>query len=488
MSFATYDFLLTFLPAAVLLAWLATWVSARYLLIPAILAASIAFYAYSSIPHLILLLSLIGVTWLCGVAYARFRPNALGDFILSLGVLANLSALLVWKYSGSLVETWNTLGWIQVQPPGFIMPLGISFYALQQIGYLLDLRRGRAQGRPLPDYTAFVLFFPQLLAGPIVTQKRMMKEFDRVRAGIPFPDRVDLATLGLAWITIGLFKKTVIADSLARLTVPLITKASVGELSLLEAWQIGLAGAPRIYFDFSGYSDMAVGIGLLFGVRLPANFNAPFRPRSIREAWARWHITFHHFVRDHVYRPLRNRLEGVPLGLPIVFFLIFAVSALWHGDSLQYIVWGLLIWVLFVAVDWLNMVLPRRLKPSADYISRVILTLLLPLIFMAPDLEVALFIAARLVDPSGWATTLAAFSIEQGIVLVGLVALLVIMKREIATQILLSGRVSHPERTFYGWRPPAWSPSLGWAIFLGVLMIVSFHFVGLSPPFFYFKF
>lgn len=459
--------------------------------IPAFLLISLTFYAYSSIPHLILLSGLILASWLFGRLYFALKAkkwHQASEWVIWLGVFVNLAALLVWKYGDSMVRIWNSLDWMPAQNLGLALPLGISFYSLQQIGFLLDLRLGRAKSGSLVDYAAFITFFPQLLSGPIVTSRRMSRQFASVRAGIDWDQRVEMATRGIAWIAIGLFKKVVIADNLARYVTPLVEKATHSSVSALEALTVSLASGPLIYFDFCGYSDMAVGLGLLFGVQLPYNFNAPQRSSSHREGWRRWHITFHDFVRDHVYRPLQKRLKHRKFGTIAVIFVVFSVSAFWHGDGPRYIVWGLLTFLAFVLLNWFAKILPKHIRPFIERTGRYFMTITLPLIFISPGLAVALEITNKTFSIHELWIGLANASIRDLVKPLLLVLLTACWHTEISTQVLINEKKDHPERTFFGYRPPEWSPNIPWALFLALVLSVSCVFVGQSPTFIYYQF
>lgn len=488
MSFASYDFLFSFLPLAVLLIWAALFIDAKRLLIPAIIISSIVFYGYTSFPHLLLLLSLILATWVIGILYNKIKGTPLGALVLFIGVMLNLSSLLIWKYGSSFVEAWNMLGWIQAKDPGLIMPLGISFYSLQMIGFLLDIQRGKTQPSPLPSFAAFVLFFPQLLAGPIVSHRRMMREFETTRSELTFDKRVDMAALGVAWIAIGLFKKAVIADSIGRVTIPMIVGASVRDLTLIQAWEIMLSSGARIYFDFSGYCDMAVGIGLLFGIKLPANFNAPMRLATISDGWRRWHITFHNFLRDHVYRHLRNLFGGSKVGIGAATVIVFLISALWHGNSVVFLVWGLVCGFSWLALTYL------AARPSTHYRNitqislAVALYMFLPLMFVVPDLESVFFVVGQLFAIDTLPQSLRDFGDQGGWYMGAILCVNAIIISEISTQVLLSDKYTHRDRTFFGYRPPIWAPNFKWALFITVLLVIGFYYVGKSPPFVYFRF
>ncbi len=486
MSFASYEFLFYFLPLAAALFWVSSAISGRHLFVPAVLVTSIIFYGYSSIPHLILLLILILASWILARLYGAMRAPRLRGAIIFMAVALNLSALMVWKYGASLVDLWNSLGWMHVRDPGLLMPLGISFYALQQMGYLLDLRRGRAVQSSLPEYAAFILFFPQLLAGPIVTHRRMMREFDNVRAGIPRSARLDMAALGIGWISIGLFKKVVLADSLGRIATPLISNAAYGELSTMDAWQIALTAPTRVYFDFCGYSEMAVGLALLFGLKLPANFNAPFRSKSLRQFWSRWHITFHHFVRDHIYGPLSRATKNWPMSVPITLLLTISLSSLWHGSSIQFFYWGTLVWASMFISQAVFKLAPIGLRPALTNFISVAFLIVMGVLFITPDFTIAKTVLGQMFTSGSVAGE--SWSVMDIGKFVFILLAIIYLRIEISTQVLLGGGLDHRERRFLGWRPPLWAPHVGWLLFFSLLLCVSFYFVGLSPPFAYFQF
>ena len=487
MSFASYTFLFEFLPLALAAVWLATAIGGARLFVPALAAVSVAFYAASSIPHLILLLALITVTWVLSRLFSALKDAPGAVWIIAAGVLVNLSALAIWKYGDSLVQAWNMLGFMPAREPGLLMPLGISFYALQQIGYLLDLNKGRTRARGLLDYAAFVLFFPQLLAGPIVRHTRMAAEFDRVRAGIDFNTRLDMAGQGFVWIAAGLFKKAVIADSLARISVPDLTAAAGGDIAAFEAWRLMLASPLRIYFDFSGYSDMAVGLGLLFGVRLPANFNAPFRVSNFREGWRHWHITFHQFIRDHVYAPLRKRLPGGGRSAFAALFLSVMLSALWHVDNVQFLIWGLGVFAFILIGMRLNF---RPGRSAWRYIGvELVLSGVIAVVFVAPGGEVAarVLLAAIGIGDGAWRWTEFDWMVDGGSI-AAVLAVYAFAKSEISTQTLLYAERGHARRHLFGWRPPAFAQNAGWALYAAALFLAGVWFTGDSAPFIYFQF
>ena len=218
----------------------------------------------------------------------------------------NLALLCYFKYTNFLFDSFTTLTGTPLPFVNVILPLGISFFTFQQIAYLVDVMRGAKVERDIVSYTLFVSFFPHLIAGPLVHHAEMIPQFKRGRTG----RSAVLAARGLAIFAAGLFKKVVIADNLAQFVTPVFAHLDAGGgVTTQWAWLSTLAYTLQIYFDFSGYSDMAVGLALLFGIRLPVNFRSPYKAASIIEFWRRWHITLSRFLRDYLYIPLGgNRL------------------------------------------------------------------------------------------------------------------------------------------------------------------------------------
>ena len=472
------------MPAAMVLLLTASLFRPKIFFLPAILLTSVIFYGISSLPHLLLLLSLIAISWSMACLYKQFS----GSVFLWIGVLVNLSALAIWKYGESFIELWNSFGLIEVQQPGFLMPLGISFYIFQQVGYLFDLKRKRATVTSPLDYAAFIMFFPQLLAGPIVTHKRMTREFSRVHEGVTIDDRLFMACQGIGWFSLGLFKKVVLADSLGRIATPLMSKAAFGDLTIIEAWQIALIAPSRVYFDFCGYSEMAVGLGLFVGLRLPANFNAPFRANTLRQFWTRWHITFHHFVRDHIYSPLKRATKNWPFGGAIALFFAIALSSLWHGNSIQFFFWGILVWLSMFVSTRLFSIFNQRIRTLLTLLLSLSFFTILGIVFTAPTLDVAKTTMMTLVSVSTLSEGVATMSLKHWGQFIFILLMILSLRFEISTQVLLSGGENHRDRHILGYRPPQWATNYGWMIFFCLLLIVSFYFVGLSPPFVYFGF
>ncbi len=336
MLFNSQLFLLVFLP----LVCAAYWLLARRL--PSghpifralLLTASLVFYAYFDIRLLPLLLASIVINYLATNAIAAGgadrRTILVGTIALNLLVLAG------FKYFNFFAETLLTLAGQDHRPFDIVLPLAISFFTFQQISALVDAWHRRLAPRSFLDYALFVAFFPQLIAGPIVRHNELVPQLQAM------PKRDGLATAianGQLLLTCGLIKKVLIADQLARLADPLFAASLQNTLSTADAWVATLAFGFQIYFDFSGYSDMAIGLALLFGVTLPINFNAPYRAHSIRDFWRRWHITLSTFLRDFLYIPLGGNRHGA-YWRTIALMVTMLLGGLWHGAAWTFVLWG----------------------------------------------------------------------------------------------------------------------------------------------------
>ncbi len=259
--------------------------------------------------------------------------------LLTLGVGANLGFLGWFKYADFFIENVNALAATSVPLLGIVLPLAISFFTFQQIAYLVDAYRGETQEHSALHYCLFVCFFPQLIAGPIVHHKEILDQFEARQDSRLHPSHL---AVGGTLFFLGLFKKTVLADGVAQLVGPVFDAARDGVvLSLYEAWQGTLAYTLQIYFDFSGYSDMAIGLGFLFGVRLPLNFHSPYKATSIVEFWRRWHITLSRFLRDYLYIGLGGNRRGKARRY-LNLLLTMVLGGLWHGAAWTFVIWGAL--------------------------------------------------------------------------------------------------------------------------------------------------
>jgi alginate O-acetyltransferase complex protein AlgI len=332
MLFSSYTFLFQFLPATVL-AFAAARRHSPRAGIMVLAGASLFFYGAWRPVYLLLLVASIAVNFTLGLRMEDpLRRRAVG----SLGVALNLAVLCYFKYTNFIFDSVNMLTGAPLPFVNIILPLGISFFTFQQIAYLVDVMRGARVERDIVSYTLFVSFFPHLIAGPLVHHAEMIPQFKRGRTG----RSAVLAARGLAIFAAGLFKKVVIADNLAQFVSPVFAHLDAGGgVTTSWAWLATLAYSLQIYFDFSGYSDMAVGLALLFGIRLPVNFRSPYQAASIIEFWRRWHITLSRFLRDYLYIPLGgNRLGEQRRYINLLVTML--LGGLWHGAGWNFLVWG----------------------------------------------------------------------------------------------------------------------------------------------------
>jgi D-alanyl-lipoteichoic acid acyltransferase DltB (MBOAT superfamily) len=332
MLFSSYTFLFQFLPATAL-AFAAARRHSPRAGIMVLAGASLFFYGAWRPVYMLLLIASIAVNFSLGLRMEDpLRRRGIG----TLGVALNLAVLCYFKYTNFIFDSLNTLTGAPLPFFNIVLPLGISFFTFQQIAYLVDVMRGARVERDIVSYTLFVSFFPHLIAGPLVHHAEMIPQFKRGRTG----RSAVLAARGLAIFAAGLFKKVVIADNLAQFVSPVFAHLDAGGgVTTPWAWLATLSYSLQIYFDFSGYSDMAVGLALLFGIRLPVNFRSPYQALSIVEFWRRWHITLSRFLRDYLYIPLGgNRLGEQRRYINLMVTML--LGGLWHGAGWTFLVWG----------------------------------------------------------------------------------------------------------------------------------------------------
>jgi D-alanyl-lipoteichoic acid acyltransferase DltB (MBOAT superfamily) len=305
-----------------------------------LVASSLFFYGWWNPKYLILIVVLIAVNfYLARIIVGASSPRLRKAYLIA-GLVINLGTLAYFKYTNFLVQNINALTGTKFALANIVLPLGISFFTFQKIAFLIDTYHGHVKRIRLLDYSLFVLFFPQLIAGPIVHHAEVVPQFKDIgRRRLNW----DHVAIGLGVFFIGLFKKVVLADSLAAYTVtPVFGAISHGATPVfLEAWGGVLGYTLQLYFDFSGYSDMAIGAALLFGIRLPQNFNSPYKSASIIDFWRRWHMTLSRFLRDYLYIALGGNRLG-PVRRYINLFVTMLLGGIWHGAGWTFVVWGAL--------------------------------------------------------------------------------------------------------------------------------------------------
>ncbi|MBF0194725.1 MAG: MBOAT family protein [Magnetococcales bacterium] len=306
-----------------------------------LVAASLYFYGAWNEKLISLLIGSIAFNLIIiRLMHKKIKQNSSVSGMLWLGISFNLILLGVFKYTIFALENINLLFGASLQIPDIILPIGISFFTFQQIAFLVDFSTGKEEMPDIISYTLFVTFFPQLIAGPIVHHKEVIPQFSHLFMQRNRDQLLNNLLLGSNIFIIGLFKKTVLAAQVGMYSNEAFRAAeSLNAMHSIDAWGGLLAFTFEIYFDFSGYSDMAIGLGLMLGIRLPVNFNSPYKATSIVDFWKRWHITLSRFLRDYLYIPLGGNRKGATR-TSINLMLTMLIGGLWHGAGWNFIIWG----------------------------------------------------------------------------------------------------------------------------------------------------
>ena len=383
MLFNDYAFLLVFLPASLVI-YRFSDPHPRWR-ISVLVILSFVFYSYWNLPFIIVLFLSITMNWVAARGYLATKRTA---FITG-SIVANLAVLGFFKYANFISENLAYLFQRPFWHFNIALPLGISFFTFHHIMYLVDLRRGKAPEYPLGRYALYISFFPQAIAGPLARWSEVMQQFG---TQVYKPGWQRQFAVGITFIVIGLIEKTWLADPLGRLLDPIYVQASHGPVTDGNSW-LALGFGFQVLFDFAGYSDVAIGLGLLFGVQLPYNFNAPLRSTNLQDFWQRWHMTLMRFLRDYVFFPLSNVKIGRKRYRLVQHFsamlLTMALCGLWHGASWTFVLWGALHGCALVVVS-----LWRRYGPRLPVLLGWALTaafvLLTCVIFRAGSMEAAM--------------------------------------------------------------------------------------------------
>ena len=498
MLFNSFEYIFIFLPVVVGIFYFLRNSRLQSLMIWWLVAASLFYYGWWNVDFLWIICASIVINYLVAtLILSRDLGSRLRWLITAIGIGINLAALGYFKYALFLLEitTWaaDTTavdGWTSQ-----LLPLGISFFTFQQIAFLVDTQKGLTKEYNFVRYCLFVTFFPQLISGPIVHHAEMMPQFHTN----PGRNRIgsDVA-LGLTFIAAGLFKKVVLADRLALWATPVFNVADAGfQPNAYQAWVGGLAYTFQIYFDFSGYTDIAIGSARLFGIRLPQNFASPYKAESIIDFWRRWHITLSRFLRDYLYFPLGGSRRGMPRRY-VNLLITMILGGLWHGAGWTFVFWGLLHGLFLIANHlWRHMslgFLPKlpafcrhRLVASTVARTMTFLAVLIAWIFFrAETFSGALSILAGMIglgtgDPApladGQVTGGITGSLKEPLILAGL--LLFVWFSPSLRQIMVNYRPvieTRPEPKLpNGLAFLRWRPNLVWALICGGIYVVVFY-------------
>ncbi|MBW3503400.1 MBOAT family protein [Pseudomonas sp. NKUCC02_KPG] len=415
LLFTSLEFIFAFLPIVFVGFFLLARIAGKEAAAIWLAAASVFFYGYWSTTYIPLLLASIVFNYTIGYIIAKNQEHnrTKAKIALYLGVISNLLLLCYYKYSNFFLSEVARSTGVHMPTLELVLPLGISFFTFTQIAFLVDAWKGKAKEYNFWHYLLFVTWFPHLIAGPILHHSQMMPQF---RDPDIYRIRSKNISIGIALFAVGLSKKLLIADPISVYADPVFHAAAAGQaISFMIAWTGAMAYTIQIYFDFSGYSDMAVGLSMLFGIKLPINFNSPYKAQNIIEFWRRWHMTLSHFLRDYLYIPLGGNRNGETRRL-INLALTMLLGGLWHGANWTFVVWGALhgtylcinhMFQKLPPVMRLSGVLPKALTAPLGVLLTFTLVVIAWVFFRADTIhsaEVIITAMAGLQDAVSWET------------------------------------------------------------------------------------
>lgn len=341
MLFNSFEFLLFFLPATLAVFFILSSLNHFKMAAAWLALASIFFYGYWNLRYVTLLMTSILINFAAGHVILRYRNISqfeAAQRILILAIIANLGALGYFKYANFFINSFNNTLGTNLFLKQIILPIGISFFTFTQIAFLIDTFKGKVRESRFVPYTLFVTFFPHLIAGPVLHHAEMMPQFARKDT---YQFKLNNFTIGLIFFGIGLFKKIILADGIQPFVGPVFDADPTYPLTAIEAWGGTLAYTLQLYFDFSGYSDMAIGLSKMINIDLPLNFNSPYKAMNIADFWRRWHMTLSRFLRDYLYFPLGGNRRG-QYRRYINLSVTMVLGGLWHGAAWTFVIWGAL--------------------------------------------------------------------------------------------------------------------------------------------------
>lgn len=392
LLFNSYEFIFLFLPITLVIYFLLNKFNKNMLAKAWLVIASLYFYSYFNKSYLILIIVSILVNYFIGTELNMKTNNVIRRKVLLIfGVLFNLGALGYFKYYDFFIENINYIFKTNFNLLHIMLPLGISFFTFQQLSYVIDNYHRKNLNYDFLSYCLFVTFFPQLIAGPIVLPAEMLPQFENEEN-----KKVNWENMnrGLYIFSIGLAKKVIIADTIAHF-------ANVGfdmmeSLNFAEAWLTSVSYTLQLYFDFSGYCDMAMGIGMMFNIILPINFNSPYKSTNIQEFWRKWHITLGRFMTNYLYIPLGGNRKGEQKTLRNLF-IVFLASGIWHGAGWNFVIWGMLHGIcILIHRIWKNV--GRKLPKLIGWFITINLVNIFWVFFRAKDLQSAVKVLRGMID------------------------------------------------------------------------------------------
>jgi D-alanyl-lipoteichoic acid acyltransferase DltB (MBOAT superfamily) len=505
MLFNSYLFILVFLPVTLGVYLLIIRQGWRKQSFDWLVLASFFFYGWWKWSNVPLLIGSLLFNYTIGTWLGKIPPGRCAKVLLVLGLTGNLLFLGYFKYANFFIDNANALFGLGWTFNHLVLPLGISFITFQKIAYLVDSYQGRTRGYGFRDFCLFVSFFPQLIAGPIVHHSELMPQFRRKDSGPTWED----FGVGVTLFVIGLGKKMLVADPFATFANPVFNAAHKGTApGFAVAWIGALAYTMQIYFDFSGYTDMAIGLGRLFGIRLPLNFNSPYKATNIADFWRRWHMTLSRFLRDYLYIPLGGNRKG-PARRYINLMITMLLGGLWHGAGWTFVAWGGL-HGLYLSIfhrwhDWRAGAGQPRPTPSAAglWAGRVV-TFLLVLVgwvfFRAESFSAAIKVLEGMVGLHGLTFGTEGLNLNlREATKMGVLFLVVVWVFPNSHELL----AAHTPALEYAQDPPrvnlaptprwlsrllTWQPNLLWALLLAALMVAGILNLSRPSDFIYWQF
>ena len=513
MLFNSHEFILVFLPTTIV-GFLLFGMASRTWALGWLILASICFYAWWRPFNLLIIGPSIAVNFIFASILLRLahdeHKHILRTVVLTLGILFNVAFLGYFKYVNFLAGVANDLTGSNIVLEQIILPLGISFITFQKIAFLVDVSSQRVKSFTLRDYLLFVMFFPQLIAGPIVHYREMIPQFERTSCRF----NADMFAAALTLFCFGLFKKVVLADGIAEYVSPVYALAvGGGQVALAQAWLAAVGFTLQIYFDFSGYCDMACGAALFFGVRLPLNFDSPLKATSIIDFWLRWHASLTRFLTAYVYNPIALALSRrrAARGLPMLsrrgsdawaFFHVLAwptlttmlLSGIWHGAGYTFILWGLLHGLYIIGNHAWRQYRPApatasdsRFSAIASFALTFLAVVIAMVLFRAPDVASAVSILTGMTGRYGIGLP----NVTGAAYCLGLLAIALLLPNSLVVMSKFEPALNVPKRvpTLAGLGYPLyWRPTLPWMIFTAALAAASMMRLTGKSEFLYWQF
>jgi len=398
MVFSSAIFLFGFLPLLLGLYFLSKDKFRNYIL----LAFSLIFYGFGGPKLLVMMITIVMIDYIAAILLDKYTNSKIRKLVIILAVVLNIGTLFYFKYMGFTVNIINRLASLNIPVPNIVLPIGISFYTFQAMSYVIDVYRKEVKANKNPlNVLLYVSMFPQLVAGPIVRYKTVAEEIEKRKVAL------DEFTLGLERFIFGLAKKLIIANNTGKLA-DLIFEAEV--LATPLAWLGAISYALQIYFDFSAYSDMAIGLGKMFGFNFEENFNYPYISKSVTEFWRRWHISLSTWFRDYVYIPLGGNRKGMKRQI-LNLFIVWSLTGIWHGAALNFLLWGLYYFVFLILEKFVLKKVLDKLPKWVGHIYTLFVVLIGWVLFRAEGLRGCVKILKAMFVPTILETTLAQLGI-----------------------------------------------------------------------------